>query len=89
MIFPRQAFCHGFIPMIVSNCASTLVIPAGKKAVFHKMDSQFETRIRITFGFICVFCCGVNCKNGEHRYAHSWALSAASGLAPCLSTGLS
>jgi hypothetical protein len=34
--------------MIVSNCESPHVIPAGKQAVFHKIDAQFETRIRIT-----------------------------------------
>jgi hypothetical protein len=34
--------------MIVSNCASPLVIPAGKQAVFYKMAAQFETRIRIS-----------------------------------------
>jgi hypothetical protein len=35
------------VPMIVSNCVPPLVIPTGKQAVFHKMDAQFETRIRM------------------------------------------
>jgi hypothetical protein len=35
------------IPIIVSNCVPPLGIPTGKQAVFHKMDAQFKTRIRI------------------------------------------
>jgi hypothetical protein len=37
-----------FIPMIVSNCVSPLVIPSGKQAVFHTMDARFLIRKRIT-----------------------------------------
>jgi hypothetical protein len=40
-------FQRAFISITVSNCEPPLVIPSGKQAIFHKMDAQFEIRIRI------------------------------------------
>jgi hypothetical protein len=63
-------FCY-FIPMIVSNCALPLIIPSGKQAVFHKMASQFKTRIRITSAAIVTLFLLLK-ERGERKNARFW-----------------